>query len=392
MTATPPDAPAPPAPADAPGASRAWRWTWRHSAVWLAVWTVMGAFFATRQSAISLAMGKDLPPLKDQWLTFADAYLWALFTPVILWMAWRFPFRRGAWARPLLLHALAAVALTLLSVGFNVVLAYFVYPDDPPVFRVYLARVFHYDVQWYVMVAGAGWALEWYRRYRDREVRAAHLETQLARAQLQALKMQIQPHFLFNTLHAITELVHEDVEAADRMITRLGDLLRLTVDSAGTPEVTLRQEMDFLEAYLEIEQTRYQDRLTVRTTLEDGTLDALVPNLILQPLVENAIRHGTAPLGRPGSIHVSSRHEGTALVLEVSDDGAGLSAVPPTREGVGLANTRARLLQLYGAAQRLDLRPGDGGGAVAEVRLPFRTATKGAPAVRAAEPAAVEAR
>src|SRR5262249_32977164 len=155
-------------------------------------------------------------------------------------------------------------------------------------------------------------------------LKASQLEARLAQAQLQALKSQLHPHFFFNTLHAISSLMRKDIEAADRMLTRLSDLLRLTLENVGAQETTLRQELDFLEGYLEIEQTRCRDRLQVKIEIEPETLDARVPNLILQPLVENAVRHGVAPRAAPGRIEISARRVGGKLEMQVRDNGAGL--------------------------------------------------------------------
>src|SRR5262249_40591374 len=189
------------------------------------------------------------------------------------------------------------------------------------------------------------------------ELKASQLEARLAQAQLQALKMQLHPHFLFNTLHAISALMRKDVEEADRMITRLSDLLRLTLENVGAQEATLRQELEILGRYLEIEQRRFGDRLQVKMEIEPETLDARAPNLILQPLVENAIRHGIAPRSAPGLIEIRASRAGDKLELQVRDNGVGLPTDhrEPIKEGVGLANTRARLEQLYGAAYRFEV-------------------------------------
>ncbi len=190
--------------------------------------------------------------------------------------------------------------------------------------------------------------------------------------------MQLQPHFLFNTLHAISTLMHRDVEAADRMLARLSDLLRLTVDKIGVHEVSLKEELEFLRSYLQIEQTRFQDRLTVRFDIEPETLDARVPNLILQPLVENAIRHGVVPRTSPGRIEVTARRWDGDLHLTVRDDGPGIPGGPPGsegagRNGLGLANVRARLTRRYGSAGRLELRNHPEGGLVVSVTFPYDT-------------------
>jgi two-component system, LytTR family, sensor kinase len=217
---------------------------------------------------------------------------------------------------------------------------------------------------------------------RAREVAAAHLETRLIEAQLQALQRQLHPHFLFNTLHAISALVHREPDKADAMIERLSDLLRLTLDKIGVQQVTLEQELDYLRAYLDIEQVHFGDRLEVIYDVDAHAMDALVPNLILQPLAENAIRHGLEPRSGRGRIAIEAFREGDTLVLRVIDTGRGLFRVPavapregtgPAEAGVGLSNTRARLSRLYGSAATLDLQPNTGGGAVATVRLPFKT-------------------
>jgi sensor histidine kinase YesM len=222
-----------------------------------------------------------------------------------------------------------------------------------------------------------------YEWYRERDLRAAQLETRLTRAELEVLKMQLHPHFLFNTLHAISALVHDNPETADRIITRLGDLLRLTLDAGSQQEVPLRRELDFADKYLEIEQTRLGDRLRVERRLDPAALDALVPTLILQPAVENAIRHGIAPAAAGGTITLEARREGDMLRLDVRDDGQGLDAGGWT-EGVGLSNIRLRLRQLYGDTQRLEITGGPGAGTHVSLSLPYRLATPSATASHSA--------
>ncbi len=188
--------------------------------------------------------------------------------------------------------------------------------------------------------------------------------------------MQLHPHFLFNTLHSISALVHKDPDAADRMIARLGDFLRLTLDTAATQEVPLRQELNFLNCYLEIERIRFHDRLTTRLHVEPQTLSCRVPNLILQPIVENAIRHGIGPRSAPGRIEISAKRDHGSLRIEVRDNGPGLPAISKpngrAREGVGLANTRERLAQLYGGSHRLELKNAPDGGLVVTLEIPAR--------------------
>ncbi len=201
----------------------------------------------------------------------------------------------------------------------------------------------------YLFLVGLAHALAYRRESETRALDAAHLETRLVEAQLQALQRQLHPHFLFNTLNTICSLMRINLNAADLMIDRLGDLLRMTLDTSGTQQVPLKQELEVLQKYLEIEQTRFESRLAISMHIDFETLDALVPNLLLQPLVENAIRHGIAPHARPGWIAIHAVREGSRLRIEIRDSGNGL---PPDRlmalnRGVGLGNTRARLEYLY---------------------------------------------
>jgi LytS/YehU family sensor histidine kinase len=223
------------------------------------------------------------------------------------------------------------------------------------------------------VLAGACLGLDVYRRYREREVIASALEAQLARAQLSALRAQLHPHFLFNALNTISALIPRDPSAADRMIERLGELLRRSLDAEGAAEVPLEEELRFLDGYLEIERARFRDRLAVTTRVDPGTMRARVPSLILQPLVENAIRHGVAPRAAPGSVEIRAEHEDGVLRLVVKDDGPGEPAPGGHTDGVGLANTRARLRRLYGASHRFQAGNAPGGGFEASVTIPFRT-------------------
>jgi len=361
--------------ASEPGERSVLRGGWLYWAVIFAAWTLIGVFFATRPYVRALSTGQPVPGLRMLIPSLADAYTWALFTPPILRLADVFRFRRDRWAAPLLVHLAAGAVFATASVAVNVGVERLLHPEEATSFPLYFAATFHFNLQWYAVIVGIGHALDYYRKYRNRELRASQLETQLARAELQALKMQIQPHFLFNTLNTISELIHEDPEAADRMISRLGDLLRLSMDLTGSQEVPLRQELDFLSAYLGIEQTRFRDRLTVTMDIQPDTLDAQVPNLILQPLVENAIRHGIAPRRAPGSVGISAVREQTALCLRVRDNGAGLPDAPRgPRRGVGLQNVQARLHQLYGPSHHFELRNAEGGGVIATILIPFREA------------------
>jgi LytS/YehU family sensor histidine kinase len=228
----------------------------------------------------------------------------------------------------------------------------------------------------YGVILGAARLFAYYERTRERELRASQLEGQLARAQLRALEMQLRPHFLFNTLNAVSELIHTDPRAADRMVARLGDMLRATLEGEGDGEVSLRRELEYLDRYLDIERMRFRDTLRVDVETDPEALDAAVPGLILQPIVENALRHGVGSRPGPGRIEIHAARENGRLVIHVRDDGPGLPNGTPPAEGtgIGLDNTRARIEQLYGPEARLELRNAEAGGAEVSLSIPFRSA------------------
>jgi LytS/YehU family sensor histidine kinase len=224
----------------------------------------------------------------------------------------------------------------------------------------------------YAAVVAVASAMEYQRRLRDEVVRGAQLQRDLSEAQVQAIKMLVQPHFLFNTLHAVNVLIEKEPAAATRMVTRLGDLLRHTLSRTAVAEVPLRAELEALQLYLEIERTRFRDRLTVRVDAPSETLEALVPDLILQPLAENAIRHGIESDTGAGSVEVTVARVGASLVIEVRDSGRGPDDGVTDR--IGLTTVRGRLARLYADAHDFSLAAGPAGGGVARIRIPFRTA------------------
>jgi LytS/YehU family sensor histidine kinase len=244
----------------------------------------------------------------------------------------------------------------------------------PRQFKNIFVIFFHWNVLIYFALVALCHARDFYGRYRERERRALELESRLALAQLQALRMQLRPHFLFNALNAIAELIHENPGTAEAMVLRLAELLRLALRAENAQEVPLHQELEFARQYLEIEQVRFRDRLCVDLHIDPGTLKALVPSFALQPLVENAIRHGLYPKPGAGRIEICASRDEGSLRLEVCDDGPGLPNPGPVRDGLGLANTRARLAQLYGPLGRLDLVSPQAGGLKVIVVIPFRLA------------------
>jgi signal transduction histidine kinase len=346
-------------------------------------WTLFGLFFTSQEYIRMAYAGRpiDVRRLFVAWL--GSAYVWAVLTPFVFNLARRFPLESGRLSKNIPIHVAASVFFSLLELLVFVLIA--PYLGMPPLrdsFSAFLMAVivvdFHFNLLTYWAILGICVVLDYYRRYREREMKAYQLEARLAQAQLQVLKMQLHPHFLFNTLHAISTLMHRDVEAADRMIARLSDLLRISLETVGVQEVPLKQELELLEKYLEIEQTRFRDRLGVEIKVEPETLDARVPNLILQPLVENAIRHGIVPRAAPGRIEIHAWRENGTLQLEVRDNGRGLPTEnqETLKEGLGLSNTRARLRQLYGAEHRFSLCNAPAGGLVVSLAIPFSESAK----------------
>jgi two-component system, LytTR family, sensor kinase len=351
------------------GGARRERWT-RLALVW-GVWTLVGLFFASQLYVFFARTEKAVGFLKSVAWQVAAAYVFALSTPLVLWLARRFPIERANWRRRLGLHLLAGTALAVVWAVCHITIDSFFSGEPRLLSPVSLARntfvMLDKELLVYFIIVLTSHAAVYYQRYREGELRASQ-------AQLQALKMQLHPHFLFNALHAISALVHTNPDAADKMIARLGDFLRLTLDSSSAQEVPLRRELEFLNCYLEIERVRFNDRLTTSVEVDPRVLDCRVPNLILQPLVENAIRHGVSQRTAPGHVRVRAERRGDALRLEVSDNGAGLPQNAPraTKGGVGLSNTRARLQQLYGSAYRFELTGDPRGGAVATLEIPIQ--------------------
>jgi two-component system, LytTR family, sensor kinase len=354
--------------------------------LFLGVWTLVGLFFSAQQYIFARLYEKPMTWKVVLLSNLPDWYIWAAFSLLIVWLYRRFPLDREHWIRSLCVHLPASVLVALgnLALAVSSLFILVIVPAGEHSlkwFPVYQRNLF-LSVHWYVLVywaiLGVCQGLDYYRKYREREKRATQLEAQLVQAQLQALKMQLHPHFLFNTLHSISALLHEDAEAADRMIARLGEFLRLTLEDTGQQEVTLQKELEFLKCYLDIERIRFQDRLTVRYDIDPETLDALVPNLMWQPIVENAIRHGIAPRSGAGCIELRSKRLGPKLQLQVKDDGPGLRNEPGSggdlNEGVGLANTRNRLRQLYGRNHWLGLCNGLDKGLVVTLEIPFKQA------------------
>jgi two-component system, LytTR family, sensor kinase len=308
---------------------------------------------------------------------------WAPLQPAIVWLARRYSLLGGVWKRSLLVHIPAFIVCSALHSAAAIAITLTVKPWDnmgyPTTFWPrFLSRMqgsFGGDLLIYGGIVGVCYAIDYYRKYREREFAATQLEAQLAQAQLDSLRMQLQPHFLFNTLNGIVGLVRDNKnDAAVRMLVGLSDLLRHALEHSDRQEVQLREELNFIKLYLSIQQMRFPDRLQIDLDIDPATSKALVPNFVLQPLIENALRHGIGRSAGAGSIGISSRRENGSLLITVSDNGAGLPNhwQLKTNCGIGLANTAARLQQLYGENHRFDIHNRDGGGVEVEIVIPMR--------------------
>ena len=358
----------------------------REIALIVAFWTFLAVLITANRLTDPRAADRPVAPASGPiLLTLFEAYLWAALTPVIFWLARRFSLTRRQWFGRLVLLLAVGAGLALfvtLATTFlrNEVLEIPRRTRSGPMPLIERFLFFN-DFIMYLGVLAAGFARDYFRRYEARNQEAARLQAEaadlrarLAEAQLASLRMQLNPHFLFNTLHAISALVDRDPAGVRRMIARLSELLRSTLEEGAQPERTLEREVAFLSRYLEIMQLRFQGKLEVALDIDPEARTALVPTLILQPLVENAVKHGIANVRGGGRIDVRARREGDRLILSVRDTGPGPAAAagagPST--GVGLRNTGERLRQMYGEADALSLRPAEGGGAIAEIRMPYR--------------------
>lgn len=307
-------------------------------------------------------------------------YAWAFFTPAIVFLSQHFRFERQGLIRAFLVHLPSVAIFSFAHIALMDGVRWWLATSDGHAFSWWsqVQRSALMNLDWEMMtywaIAGLSHAVLYYRESRDRAVRSSRLETRLIEAQMKTLQQQLQPHFLFNTLHAISTLMHRDVEAADRTLMRLSDLLRMTLENLGQQEVALKSELEFLAKYLEIEQTRFADRLIVRFDVHPDTLDTLVPTLLLQPLVENAIKHGVSKKAGRGHIDISARRDHDKLWIEVRDDGCGLSetAFTALQKGIGVSTTRARLQHQFGADYRFEFHRLSQGLAVV-VAVPWRT-------------------
>ena len=327
-----------------------------------------------------LAMGRPLPVGHAVLAGLQDWYPWALLTPLIFGLGRRFPLERRKWVVAIPVHLACGTVVALGDLAVVTAINQYFGPtvsfvgSFAEVYPRIVLRYFHFAFIIYWVIVAAAHATEYYRSSRDRELESLRLQAELTQAQLATLRMQIQPHFLFNTLHTVASLVRDGKsDAATATIARLGELFRLTLGHGQRNEVPLREELSFVRAYLDIEQTRFSDRLAARFEIEPSTLDARLPTMMLQPLVENAIRHGIAQDPQARLVEVRASRVNGSLRLEVADDGPGPTEPALRPEGLGLSNSRARLSRLYGSAGRLTLESCPLGGTVAVLELPWRT-------------------
>jgi two-component system LytT family sensor kinase len=354
----------------------------RAAAAWLValgLWTLIALSYALTLEMSAAGDGTAIPWGRALAWTLPSFYLWMALTPVIGRLGRRTAGRGRL--RFLAVHVPASALLAALHAALFLVFFWWLmgprgrYASLSDLVRLKGADEVHLGlvVYWTVLVVLRG--IDSQRRLAAEKERASRLQAELAEARLQVLRTQLQPHFLFNTLNAISALALEDPHLARAMIARLGAFLRLTLAESGHEELPLARELEGLECYLEIQRLRFQDRLAVRLDVAPEALAAIVPRLLLQPLVENALQHGLSPRTGTGSLTVSGHRQGAELLLVVEDDGVGLPAGGP-REGFGLANTRDRLRARFGAAARLAVEARPGGGTRASLRLPYLDAAE----------------
>ncbi|RZK29094.1 MAG: sensor histidine kinase [Hymenobacter sp.] len=341
---------------------------------WLRVALAWGIFTVFMVLLVYVQTSANIRPLPWRAVVLApllDCVLWMLLTPLIFWLAAHFDLSNSRHRfLQFLVHAGASFGLTTAQRVLSAAGLYVVGVPGPALAWSAILATVNVWVPLYWMLLFVAYALELYDKFRRRSLDAARLEAQLAQAQLQALKEQLNPHFLFNTLNAVTALIGDDPAAAQRMTAKLGEFLRLVLDHSNAQQVPLAQELHFIRLYLEMEQVRFCDRLAVTFQVAPAALPALVPHLLLQPLVENAVRHGLSA-GGTGQLHIEADRRGGQLVLEVRDSGPGFN--PASTPGLGLTNSHQRLRTLYGERYVLALLPAAGQGTTVHLELPFLT-------------------
>lgn len=339
----------------------------------LALWTLVGLAFAGQLYLTQTKLGSPVPWTFAVTRSLADWYVFAVLSLPAITFARRFPLGSAPLRLLALVHLVASLVFSLVWMLLRAGVA--VWLEGQPfaeTLRHALVATLFFNLLVYWVVVAVAHAVGFYRSLRERERRTLELEKHVTEARLLALQMQLNPHFLFNALHGVSALMYRDVDAADRMLVKLSELLRHALARTDAQRVPLRDELAFLGRYLELEQIRFDGRLSVRHEIADAARDALVPNLILQPLVENALKHGIEPQVKPGVITLRATVlEGRRVRLEVEDNGRGLAPGKTAEGGIGTANSRSRLAQLYGGRAQIEFLPGTDGGLRVVVEIPF---------------------
>jgi two-component system, LytTR family, sensor kinase len=346
-------------------------WNWRTFGAVFCFYTILSLFFLPR-----IFFGQDMLSELKMILFFSlGNYLWVILTLVVFQLGENFPVIYPLNPKNLALHFLFSLAVAAFFTPFYVALVNLynygvvsLTASELPAF--FIINTVTNSFMYYTGSLAAHQAVFYSNKFRERE-------SQLQQAELQILKMQLHPHFFFNTLNAISALMYRSPKQADRMIVQLGDMFRIALRKDKAQEISLKEELDFLQSFLQIHQTLMGKRLQAEWEIEPETLDAQVPNLILQPLAENAIQHGIAPIEAGGQITIFAAKQNGNLILQVSDDGIGFDpAIKRLGDGIGLSNTRARLESLYGEKQKFSIDESPAGGISVKIEIPFREQTK----------------
>ena len=340
--------------------------------------SVAAIFFASLMYLLIDSLG-GVPPKPYELIVWwlARFYLWAALSPLTVRLVRYFPLQPPR-ASHLIIHFGASLLFSSIHIVLHFSIMFLLTGNallscsTPSTAGQFLSN-YPFGVAAYWVIVAIVYATDYYVRFGQEQLRSTKLQAQLAEAHFRALQMQLQPHFLFNALHSLSDLVSEEPLAATTMIARLGDFLRLTLHASNLQWVPLSQELEFLHAYLDIERIRFADRLRISEDVDIDVLDAAVPNLLLQPLVENAVRHGFSSHLRPGLIEIAAERRGEALNIEIRDNGPGVQEDPNyIPDGIGLKNTKERLKQAYGFTYSLDLLNRPEGGTVVRCTFPFR--------------------
>jgi len=341
----------------------------------ISFWLLFAVFMTGVMTLVHPITNRPAPVWDEFIWELAFAVTWIAGTPVVLWIANRFSLRHSNRIRNSILLLTAGIGLSTVQCTLHGIIIYASRPDIHAFnVNIILSSLFYNIDKMLIVYCGLAilqHAMDFYRSFQEKELKASRLETQLSQAQMMALKMQLQPHFLFNTLNAIVTLIHKNPDLAEETIVRLSDFLRITLDASGKQIVTLKEELEFITAYLSIEEVRFNGRLTYRNLVEPELFDAQVPMLIVQPLVENAIKHGFSQFEGSSVLEISAVKKNSSLTIIVQDDAAPSLSLQNMREGIGLTNIRSRLQALYGEAASLTISPNTSRGVRATLNIPY---------------------